>query len=308
MTGDKDADARRPSISVVIPTMNRAEVLLDTLRDIRGQEFPDFELVVVDQSDTPNEAARALLADFGKPAHYHYVTHFRSLPEARNFGWQTAKGDIIVYIDDDIQCGPGFLREHAEAYSSSDVAMVAGGITEAKGDRTFKAPTGSFNRWTATPVANFHLDQPGFCTHAKGCNFSIRRSVLRQVGGFDENLATGAALYEELELALRLYASGYRCWFAPTAHLTHLAVPMGGCRVGPDVERYMFGMGHNRAILIHRHLAPWHRLTASLRMLVYGLSYSRANRSLRPLRAAIRGMRAGRQAAGSIRPGTEISL
>lgn len=291
------------TISVVIPTMNRAEVLLDTLRDIRLQDLPNFEVVVIDQSDTPNEAVRALLADFGKPAHYHYITHFRGLPEARNFGWRQASGDIVVYIDDDIRCGPGFLQAHLDAHRSSGAAMVAGGITEKKGDRTWPAPTGSLNRWTATSIRNFHLKEPGFCLHAPGGNFSVRRAVVHDLGGFDENLTIGAALYEETEFALRLQKTGQRCWFAPEAHLVHLAAPMGGCRVGPDVERYMFGMGHNRAILIYRHLAPWHRAAALLRMLGYGFSYSRNARSFAPLRAALRGMSAGRRAAKTVKTG-----
>lgn len=280
--------------------MNREEVLLDTLRDLKAQNFHDFEVIVVDQSDRPNPAVEALLAEFDVPARYCFVTHFRGLPEARNFGWRTAKHDIVLYIDDDIRCEPDFLQAHFDAHLKNGVAMVAGGITEAKGDKTRQGGTGSFNWWTATSTRNFHLHKAGFCLHAPGGNFSVRRVALETLGGFDENLSVGAALYEETELALRFRSAGYRCWFAPKAHLTHLAAPMGGCRVGPDTSRYMFGMGHNRAILIFRHLRPWHRPTAILRVLAYGLSYSRSTNSIAPLLAAIKGLRAGRDAAAGI--------
>jgi len=287
------------SISVVIPTINRAEVLLDTLRDIAVQDFDDWEVIVIDQSDEPNAEAQAILARMPVP-HTYVRPDFRGLPQARNAGWRAAVKDIVLYIDDDIRCGPGFLQAHLDAHRASGAALVAGGITEAKGDRTLPGATGSFNWWTATSVRNFHLPDAGFCLHAPGGNFSIRRDVIAAIGGLDEQLSIGAALYEETELALRLRAAGHRCWFAPEAHLTHLAAPMGGCRVPHDVPRYMHGLAHNRALLIYRHLRVWHRPTAVLRLFLLGLSYSHADRSLAPLRATLTGMRAGRLAAHSL--------
>lgn len=292
--------AKPDGVSVVIPTLERAEVLLQTLRDISQQSFSMFEVVVVDQSEMPNAAAQEMLLSYPVPARYFHVTHFRGLPDARNFGLQLARYDVVLYIDDDIRCGPGLVEAHYHAHLRSGVTMVAGGITEAKGDATQKGRTGSFNWWTASPVANYHLDIAGWCLSGKGCNFSVKKSALEHVGSFDSNLTMGAALYEETELGLRLHAAGYRCWFAPEAHLTHLAAPMGGCRVGPDIRRYVWGMAHNRAILIFRHLKWWHRPTAIMRMLFYGISYSRAAHSPAPVVAAIKGLIAGRKASASI--------
>lgn len=281
--------------------MNRAEVLLDTLRDMKDQSFQDYEVIVVDQSDEPNPHAEALLAEFVVPTRYFYITHFRGLPEARNFGWRHARNDIVVYIDDDIRCESGFLQAHLDAHVKTGAAMVAGGITEAKGDRKQPGKTGSFNWWTATARRNYYLKTPEWCLHAPGGNFSIRREALELINGLDENLTVGAALYEETELGLRLRSAGFRCWFEPAAHLIHLAAPMGGCRVGPDISRYVYGMAHNRSILIFRHLKPWHRPTALIRMILFGVSYSRPARSLAPLRAALYGIAAGRRAAPKLK-------
>lgn len=285
------------NISVVVATMNRATALIDTLDDLKSQEFRNFEVIVVDQSDTPNVLARELLAGFPVPTEYHFITHFRGLPEARNFGWRRAINDIVVFIDDDIRCGPAFLREHFKAHSDTRGGIVAGGITEVRGDKPASGPTGGFKWWTATPVGNYHLDEPSWCISGRGANFSVLRSILIETGGFDENLSVGAALYEETEFSLRARAAGYRCWFAPKAHLTHIAAPMGGCRVGPDVTCYVYGMAHNRGILIHRHLKPWHRPTATLRMLLFGLSFSRKTGTFAPVEAARRGLADGKKAA-----------
>jgi len=292
---------RVEKLSVVIPTMNRRQVLLETLEYLREQTFSDFELIVIDQSDTPNQEAESMLANFPVRARYYHVEEFRGLPQARNFGWRKARGQIVVYIDDDIECDSNFLQAHYDAHCRTDATMVAGGVTESKGDRTQPGGPGSFNWWTATPKRNFHMQRPGWCLHAPGGNFSIRRSALEQVGGFDENLSVGAALYEETELALRLRSAGFRCWFAPEAHVVHLAAPMGGCRVPRDVPRYVYGMGHNRSLLIFRHLRPWHRPSAILRMVLYGVTFSRAVNSLTPLLAALQGICAGRRAARDLR-------
>lgn len=285
-------------VSIVIPTINRAEVLIDTLKDMLAQNFDDYEVLIVDQSDEVNEVVLGLAHQSQKPkVRYFHATNFKGLPQARNFGWRNASKDVVLYIDDDIRSNPGLVSAHHEAHRRTGATMVAGGIDEAKGDHPTSAPPGSFHWWTATAIRNFSVRQPGWCLHAPGGNFSVRRETLAAIGGLDEILAVGAALYEESELALRHRTAGYKTWFEPSARLTHLAAPMGGCRVPKDWPSYMFGLAHNRAILIFRHLRWWHRPTALARLLMLGLSYSRVDGSLRPLWQTLRGLVAGRRAA-----------
>jgi GT2 family glycosyltransferase len=282
-------------VSVVIPTIERAAVLLDTIRDLLQQNFDDWEIVVVDQSDDVNDEAIALLKQATVPARY-YKADFRGLPQARNFGWRTAGKDIVLFIDDDIRCGPDLVRKHYLAHCSTGAALVAGGITEAN-QRAVRGRVGAFRWWTATTIPNFDSKTPGWCIHGKGCNFSIRRHAVSAIGGLDERLAVGASLYEETEMALRLRRAGHKAWFAPDAHLLHLAAPAGGCRVQNNWPRYMHGLAHNRSILIFRHLRWWHRPTALLRLLLLGVAYSRVDKSAAPLVATFTGIRAGRKAA-----------
>ncbi|MGJ0429900.1 glycosyltransferase family 2 protein [Methylobacter sp.] len=283
-------------VSVVIPTINRAAVLVKTVRDMLNQQFDDYEILIVDQSDEINAEVLDLIKQIDQPRIRYFKANFKGLPQARNFGWRHAAKDVVLYIDDDIRTGTDLVRSHFESHIKTGADMVAGGIDEA-GDKPSHLPTGSFNWWTATPIANFCATTASWCIHGKGCNFSVRRSALGTVGGLDEVLSIGAALYEESELALRLYKAGKRTWFEPSARLLHLAAPMGGCRVTKDWPRYMFGLAHNRSILIFRHLKPWHRPTALLRLLMLGLSYSRLDQSPRPLLATLRGLTAGRRAA-----------
>lgn len=295
--GAESTGSALSGISVVIPTINRAEVLVDTVKDLLEQDFDRYEIIVVDQSNEINEVVVGLLHESPVPARYFKADNFRGLPQARNFGWQQAVHDIVLYIDDDIRTTRTFVSAHYDTICRTGAAMVAGGIDEAKGDHPTDHPPGSFNWWTGTAVRNFSVNKPGWCLHAPGGNFAVRRDVLTGVGGLDEALSIGAALYEESELALRMQTAGHRTWFEPSARLTHLAASMGGCRVQRDVPRYMHGLAHNRGILIFRHLRPRHRPTAILRLLMLGLSYSRVDRSLRPVRATLSGLAAGRKAA-----------
>lgn len=283
-------------VSVVIPTINRAEVLLDTIEDILKQDFDNFEVIVVDQSDDINDRALKLLAKSEVPCRY-FKGHFKGLPQARNFGLQQTCKDIILYIDDDIRCDQSLVKNHYQAHLDSGAQLIAGGITEKKGESLTSAPPGSFNKWTATAVRNYSSKQAGWCCHAPGGNFSVKKQAFINVGNMDEVLNIGAALYEESELALRLAKAGYKAWFEPKAHLTHLAAPMGGCRVTKDWPKYMYGLGHNRAILVFRHLSPIYWTTSISRTLLLGLSYSRVDKSLKPFISVIKGLNAGRRVA-----------
>lgn len=292
------ADRTPPQgVTVVIPTINRADVLVDTVRDMLAQQLDDYEIVIVDQSDQVNERVLAMArASTGVSVRY-FTADFKGLPQARNFGWRQATKDIVLYVDDDIRTGPDLARRHLQCHIEKGADMVAGGIDEAKGDKDAAGKTGSLNWWTATPVGNFHFLERGWCIQAKGANFSIRRHVLGMIGGFDEALSLGAALYEETEIALRLRTHGGRTFFEPCARILHLSAPMGGCRVTRNWPKYMHGLAHNRAILIFRHLRWWHRPSATMRLFMLGLSYSRRDQSLRPLAATLRGAIAGFHAA-----------
>lgn len=299
-------------ISVVIPTINRPEVLIDTINDILQQDFENFEVIIVDQSDEVNHKAINLLTKTTVQCRY-FKGHFKGLPQARNFGLQKANKDIILYIDDDIRCDKNLVKNHYQAHLNNNAALIAGGITEKKGDKLTAATPGSFNKWSATAIRNYSSNKAGWCCHAPGGNFSINKKAFIHIGGMDEALNIGAALYEESELALRLGKAGYKAWFEPTAHLIHLAAPMGGCRVLRDWPKYMYGLGHNRAILIFRHLAPIYWPTAIIRTLLLGVSYSRVDKSIKPFFSLIKGLNAGSKTAkqpplNTLLTGEEMSL
>ena len=280
---------------MIVPTLNRGRYLVDTIHDLLAQEHRPVEILIVDQSSEETPAVHELVLRYHDRVSYHKV-QFRGLPLARNYGWQKAKYEAIIFVDDDIRCGPSLVSEHLRGLAQSNVGMVAGGIDEhiSSGEQS-RAP-GRFNPWTATPVRSFGASGECFVQHVAGCNFSAWRSVLQAAGGFDEALATGAALYEETELCLRVQKLGLYISFNGSARLQHLAAGNGGCRV-PDLPKYIASLAHNRAILIGRNLRWFQVPVACLRLLLLFVSYAAHYRTLSVFGPGLAGFTSGLQDA-----------
>jgi GT2 family glycosyltransferase len=271
-------------VTVVVPTFNRQSFLVQSLKDLLLQDHSPLEVLVVDQSPEPNAEALQL-ADQSSALSYHHV-QFRGLPLARNFGWQKARFERIVFVDDDIRCGRDLVTEHLRVLAQPGVGVVAGGVDEVSNDRSGRI--GDFSRWLAAPLGAFGTIGEFDVVAAKGCNFSTTRTILESVGGFDEALNVGAALHEETEFCLRVRAAGMRVRFNGKARLLHLAAPSGGCRVAKPRE-YVSALCHNRGILIRRHLRAFHYPTALSRLFYLGGAYARANRDLGVIWAGLGG-------------------
>jgi GT2 family glycosyltransferase len=287
-------DQQRQGISVVVPTLNRGPYLIDTLHDLLAQDYQPFEILIVDQSHGENPELSDLVLRYCDLISYHKVP-FRGLPLARNYGWQNAKHEAVVFVDDDVRCGPSLVAEHLRGLTQQNIGMVAGGIDERLSSEDSLAP-GRFNPWTATPQRGFSATGDCLVKHVPGGNFSAWRSVLQAAGGFDEALAFGAALYEETELCMRVQKCGFDIYFNGSARLQHLAAGNGGCRV-PDLPKYIGSLAHNRAILIRRHLRWFQTPVAYLRLFLLFISYAAHYHTLRVFRPGIAGFLRGVQAA-----------
>jgi phosphatidyl-myo-inositol dimannoside synthase len=284
----------KQGISIVVPTLNRGPFLLDTLHDLLAQEHRPIEILVVDQSNTEDPALLTLVHDYPDLISYHKV-QFRGLPMARNYGWQQARYEAIVFVDDDIRCSPSLVGEHLRALLRPNIGMVAGGIDERISAQANSTP-GKFGSWTATPERNFGARGECFVQHVGGCNFSVWRSALLAAGGFDEALAIGAALYEETELCLRVSESGFGIYFNGSARVQHLAAASGGCRV-PNLRQYIRSLAQNRVLLIRRHLRWFQAPVAYLRLFLLFISYAAHYHTMGVFRPAIDGFLRGIQAA-----------
>jgi len=182
-----------PRISVVLPTRDRAALLADCLMSLTRQTIPAdaFEVLVVDNGSTDDTL--------------HVVRNFSSClalrcvaaPEpglhiGRHAGMREARTDLLVFGDDDIVADPGWLASIDAAFRDAAVVLVGG-----NNHPLFEVPPPAWLlRWWERPVSGgralgqlsiLDLGEGEFDIDPRmvwGCNFSVRRAVLEQVGGF----------------------------------------------------------------------------------------------------------------------------
>lgn len=191
-----------PFFSVVVPTFNRHEHLDRLVARLARQAFADFEVIVVDQSDTPWPGAAA---DHGLALHYLH-TDLRGAVAARNTGADLARGRVIAFTDDDCEPPPGWLAAARPAFDDPLVVGLEGLITsEHVGDPEW--------RW----VSNDGFEGVGFMT----ANLFVRAAAFHRLGGFDLDFEQ-PHFREDTDLGWRLQAIG-RVPFSRAAWLFHPA-------------------------------------------------------------------------------------
>lgn len=221
-----------PLISAIICTHNRDAYLGAAIDSLLAQEFSgEFEVIVVDNasSDRTHEVVQARLPH---PRLRYVYEAALGLSVARNTGAQTARADILAYLDDDAVATPPWLQTLYAAYQTNQKLAVAGGKV------TLLFPPGATSpHWLSAELAGnlgaydlgdevVYIDRPGLTP--RGLNYSIRRSFLEKIGGFNLNLGrVGKNLLsnEELhmtELALEL---GWQVAYLPTALVAHNVTP-----------------------------------------------------------------------------------
>ena len=173
-------------ISVIIPTYNRSEYLRNTIISLQEQNFPKdkYEIVVVDNNsmdNTPQVVEEC--GENGKKEVIYVKEPNIGLHNARHAGAKAAKGEILAYVDDDVICDKNWLSELIKPYSDPEVGCVGGKILpkwEAEPPEWVKRYLNSLSLLDSGDEVK-ELKTPTIY----GCNFSIRRSLLFEVGGFN---------------------------------------------------------------------------------------------------------------------------
>ncbi len=196
-------------ISVVIATKDRAEYLHRTLVSLETQAgAPPFEIVVVDNGSTDTTAAVVEQWRTRAPFILSYVTEPQpNRAKARNRGVEAARGEYLLFCDDDVQAPPGWIAAHAAAHRGDGEYVVNGPILNVLSYEDRPRPS----------VANY--SRAFLCT----CNVSVSKRAFIGVGGFDEAFELYG--WEDTELGLRLRRSGARWRFEWDAYLWHIKLP-----------------------------------------------------------------------------------
>jgi GT2 family glycosyltransferase len=207
-----------PPASIVIPTRARLPYLEVALASIApAATRVGAEVLVVDDGG-PSIAARALSERFG--ARYEPHTRPLGLNVARNTGVERSHGELVVFVDDDVRVGDGWLQALLDAaHEHPQVEVFAGPITA-----RLEGPGG----WTSRscgrerpPITTLELGAHDTDTRfAWGANMAIRRVALERVGAFDVSLEHGGD-EQEWQERLRAGTPGARILYVAGASLEH---------------------------------------------------------------------------------------
>lgn len=219
-------------ISAIICTHNRDKYLGAAIDSLLVQEFaPGFEIIIVDNGSTDN--TRTVVESRLGDSRLKYVFEpVLGLSVARNTGAKTASGEILAYLDDDAIASVGWLQALYTAYQQNPKLAIAGGKVTLIYPEGVQPP-----RWLSTGLAGnlgaydlgdefVNIQNPGLTP--RGLNYSIRRSFLEQIGGFDPKLGrVGKNLLsnEELQMTELALKNGWQVAYIPTALVAHNVAP-----------------------------------------------------------------------------------
>ncbi|NEQ95439.1 MAG: glycosyltransferase [Cyanothece sp. SIO2G6] len=265
-----------PFISVLIPTYGREQILCDTIVDVLKQDYPDYEVIVVDQTVNHTPETLAYLESMAEDGKIQwYQVPWASLPGARNYGVRRAKGDVVLFIDDDVQLTPDFLAAHAKNFEHSEVGAVAGRVFDRMKLADFDPdlliedlPPQAMDPGIAWYHLNLvHTIKPQQVITARGCNMSFRRTLFQDHNIWFDERFRGSAVREESDFCLRIRQTGLKIWYDPEAHLVHLGEETGGCHdIGTRSLKYQMTFYHNHFLMAMKNLtvSQFLRLAAKL--------------------------------------------
>src|SRR3954454_13035456 len=214
-------------LTAIVPTHDRPTVLEDCLATLIDQEIdPDgLEVVVVDDGSQSDIGALVARVALRSPIAVRCERQpLSGLNAARNRGVDSARGEVLAFLDDDTLVAPGWAAAMTHAFDSSACAAVGGRV-----DLGLAAPEPDWLPEFRCYLAEYDLGDEGrWLADADpvpvGANCAVRRSELERVGGFRSGLdRIGGSLVSngDTEFFRRLRSAGGRLRYEPGARVTH---------------------------------------------------------------------------------------
>lgn len=197
-----------PSMSVVLCSYNGSRTISESLDALLELDYPDYEVIVVDDGSTDHTAA---LAD--RPGVRLIRAAHGGLSNARNTGLHAAKGDIVAYIDDDAYPDPDWLAHLAATFTSSTHAGVGGPNISPPSDGPISQCVSNSPGNPSHVLLDDHEAE-----HIPGCNMAFRRDALLAIGGFDSQFRSAG---DDVDVCWRLRDAGFTLGFSPAAVVWH---------------------------------------------------------------------------------------
>ncbi len=203
-----DTELYLPRVSVVVCTYNGARHLRQCLRELSHLDYPDYEVIVVNDGSTDKSAAIASEFDVRL-----INTPNCGLSNARNTGLRAATGEIIAYIDDDAYPDPQWLRYIVNTLQSSTHVAAGGPNIPPPGASLVST---SVSHSPGGPLHILLTDE--IAEHIPGCNMAFWKKRLAAIGGFDPQFRVAG---DDVDVCWRLQEKGWTIAYSPSAVVWH---------------------------------------------------------------------------------------
>ena len=237
----------------MVVNWNRKELLRACLASLARQSGADFETIVVDNGSSDGSADMAE-REFGVRVIRNAEN--RGFCAANNQGIRAASGEFIALLNNDAEAEPGWLAALAGACSRGpEIGMAASKILvwedPSRIDKAGHAifPDGQNRGRGAGSVDLGQFDREEEALWPDGCAAMYRKTMLDEIGGFDEDFF---AYGDDAELGLRARIAGWKCWYTPRAVVRHHR----GATLGKDSGWRLVLIERNRVLLAVK-LFPW---------------------------------------------------
>jgi 1,2-diacylglycerol 3-beta-glucosyltransferase len=221
MVHQKRMDAKRPKplnteyqpkVSVVIAAHNEETVIENTIRDLMKLDYPNFELLIMD--DRSNDNTPAILTRLGQTLPYPYRYHLRPAdaipgkPAVLNEALTITDGEIICVFDADAYVEPDFLRRIVPFLADENVGAVQARKVIANWDENWLTRCQNYE-YSLDSHFQYGRDSVRGAVELRGNGQLVKREALEEVNGWNNNTLT-----DDLDLSTRLHIAGWDIRFA----------------------------------------------------------------------------------------------
>jgi len=246
-------------VSIVIPTKNNEDTIERCLSSIQKLEFNgDLEVIIVDGHSTDETVGIA--RKYGCKVVFE---NKGTISYARNLGVKLARGEFIAFTDADCIVDKNWLEELIKHFNNPMVASVGGPNLTPEDDTDFAKCVGDFFLLLSKLGTRYGFQGKEVIEiyHNPTCNSMYRKSILEEVGGFNQELVT----CDDEDLDYRIRKLGYKILYTPYAKVFHYRRPTWKKFIK---MAYNYGLGRMQIIKLHRETGKWFHFVPSVSLLL----------------------------------------
>ena len=239
--------------SIIVVVWNGEQYLANCLKAVIFQKSPNDEVVVVDNYSLDNSVR--IVRDYYPEVKIIETGCNLGFAGGANAGIRVAQGQFLVLLNQDTIMCPGWLDALIEAFNEERIGIVGckllypnGTIQHAGG--CIRWPLGLPDHFGYGQPDDGRWDKPGPVDYVTGAAFGIRRSVVEQIGLFDEGFWPG--YYEEVDYCFRARQAGWEIIYTPWC----IGIHMESVSLGKGSKAYLEAMHRGRLRFVLKHMNP----------------------------------------------------